>query len=111
MAAKRIDLGDKAILYQYQNGISISKIAELSYVSKDTIYRRLRKMNIEIQSTFMQLINRNKLSGMYIDRRLSISSIAKKHGVSSKTVKKALLKYNIQIRRRNKNESTTRINH
>lgn len=98
MAAKKIDLHDKTILYQYQNGMSISKIAELSYVSERSIYRKLKELNINIQSPFMRTISKNRLINLYVNRRWSISSIARKHHVSYKTVRKALTKYNIPIR-------------
>lgn len=98
MAAIKLELHDKTILYQYQNGISISKIAKLHYVSEDTVYRRLRKMNINVQSPFMRLISKKKLIDLYIDRKWAISTIAKKYNVAYKTVRKALIKYNIPIR-------------
>lgn len=98
MAAKKLELNHKTILYQYQNGMSISKIAELNYISQMSVYRRLKEMNIDVQSPFMRMIDKNKLVNLYIERRWSISSIAKKHNVSYKSVRKALSKYNIPIR-------------
>lgn len=98
MAAKKLELNDKTILYQYQNGMSINRIAELNYISLMSVYRKLREMNVRIESPFMRTIDKNKLTNMYIERRWSISSIAKKHNVSYKTVRKALSKYNIPIR-------------
>jgi len=110
MAAKKIEIHNKTILYQYQNGMSISRIASLHYVSEDTVYRRLRKMGVNIQSPFMRSIDKNKLNNLYVKRRWSISAIAKKHNVSYKSVRKALSKYNIPIRGIQSEENNERTN-
>jgi transposase len=103
MAAKKIELHNKTILYQYQNGMSINRIATLHYVSEDTVYRRLRKMGVNIQSPFMRSIDTNKLKKLYVERKWSISAIAKKYHVSYKTVKKALLELDIPIQSKRTN--------
>jgi transposase len=98
MAAKRLELHDKTILYQYQNGLSISKIAELSYVSERSIYRKLKEMNVKLQTPFMRVMSKERLIDLYTDRKRSISSIAKKFNVSYKTVRKTMKEYKIPIR-------------
>jgi transposase len=98
MAAKRIDLHDKTILYQYQNGITIKKIAALNYVSQDTIYRRLKKMNAVVNNPFKRLVSKEKLIELYNKKKWSISAIASKYKVSYKTVRKTMKDYNLPIR-------------
>lgn len=110
MAAKRIDLGDKIILYQYQNGMSISKIADLNYVSKKTIYRRLEQLGVVSKHRILNKISKQDLQYNYQELNMSISSLSQKYKTSKYYIRQALSKYNIQIRGGNKNESTTRIN-
>lgn len=114
MAAKRIELLDKTIIYQYFNGIPIKKIADLHFASERTIYRRLHEMMVDKKNPFMRLVSKEKLSELYVNKNLSIESIARKYKVSYKIVKTALNKYMIPMkgyqRKVNKNEPTTRIN-
>lgn len=110
MAAKKIELHSKTILYQYQNGMSISKIAELNYVSQMSIYRKLKEMNVNIVSPFMRVIDKKRLISLYVEKKWSISSIAKKHNVSYKSVRKALSKYKIPIRGIQSEENNERTN-
>ena len=98
MAAKRIELNDKDIIQQYENGLPVSKIADINFVSKKTIYRILKRSDIEIGNTLIRLIGKSKLYELYVTKEMSISLIAKRHNVSYKTVRKALEKYSIPVR-------------
>jgi len=98
MAAIRIELHDKTILYQYQNGLSVQRIAEVHFVSQDTIYRRLKKMNAIVSNPLKRIVSKEKLNELYNLKKWSISAIARKYKVSYNTVRKTMKEYKIPIR-------------
>lgn len=96
MSKTKIPLHDETIRIQYANGLSIQEIADRHYVSYRTIYRKLKELNIKIQTAFFRKVTEKELTKLYIDKKHSVDSLSKKYKVSKKTMIKALNIYGIK---------------
>ena len=104
MAAKRIELNDKNIIQQYENGLSISKIAALNYVSERTIYRRLEQLGVVRNHKIFRKLSKQDLQHNYCEKNMSISSLSQKYKTSKYSIRQALKNYNIPIKRNQSEE-------
>lgn len=92
MAAKKIELNERLIIQQYEDGLSSSKIAEFNYISKRTVYRILNNYNVIRKPK----ISKESLIQCYCDKKMTIEGIAKKYKTSKYSIRLALMKYQIK---------------
>lgn len=92
MAAKKIELNEKLIIQQYEEGLSCSRISELNYISKRTVYRILNNHNVIRKPK----ISKELLIQCYCDKNMTIEGIAKKYKTSKYSIRLALTKYQIK---------------
>jgi DNA invertase Pin-like site-specific DNA recombinase len=103
MAAKKIELNDELIIQQYKEGLPSSRIAELNYVSKRTVYRILNEHDVIRKPK----ISKESLIHCYCTKKMSILNISKKYKTSRYSIRVALKKYQIKkIQSEENNERT-----
>lgn len=84
---------EKEIIQKVKEGMKVEEIAKIYNVHKETIFRTLRRLNINIYNklTEKELIESLEKGMKYIE-------IAEKYNVSDETVRRRMIKYGIKSR-------------
>lgn len=104
------DSNDQLIISEYQSGKSSTEIAKDLGTTHNTILKHLKHCNINprsfVEAQFMvtgrsvpeELLDKDKLSDLYIDQKLSKKEIGEMLGVDPSSVDTALKKFDIPVR-------------
>ncbi|MGE4321025.1 MAG: hypothetical protein AB7E61_06235 [Acholeplasmataceae bacterium] len=90
--SNKIIVHEKTLKIQYQNGMSVRKIAELHNVSQDVVRTNLKDFGIKRINKLLQKITKKKLEQLYCDNNWSINKIANRYDVKWETVHQAIIK-------------------
>ena len=95
-------INDSELVERYNKGESGTRIAKDLGVSKNKIYRRLRKLDIRVRTNAegnrKVWMSAEELTKRYVDDKQSGMKIAKALGVEQSTIFQALRRFGIRVR-------------
>lgn len=94
--SNKIVIHEQTLRIQYQNGMSVKRIADLHGVTDKTVMRNLKEYNIKRINKLLTLISKKKLEQLYCDYNWTISKIARRYKVNRRTVDRALMLTNLK---------------